>query len=1189
MPRKDFQRHLLDAQSSPLLRHVANVQPEEDDGCFSVFSNTPGITLPIKIDVRASDVGDYPKSHQFFITSDSNNLPPTLLSSLADISMVDGLTVSEVIKAISEKLISTTTPGSQHSAHQGPDIEINSDTEEGFGSNESDTGFGTDNEDYDNEFSSSLAFATSRPLHGKMNTDEAKSKAFEKKVRTDLAILKRSGFRIAHYGHILIPENSCYLLISCRVAKLEIPEDALKAWKLEREEYIMLLIYYHHGYKSIDRLKSSISSKYDITLRIGVTQKHKIPFSEVFELFATFERTGSGTSQNNAEGINSTFAQKSVRPLFIGSAMNELLNGRLITLIRYRLERGFSWEGSMMFFNNNQSYFGTNAIEHDAEYHNAQKLVISDELPRILRPDHLNQILGDISECSFPYVAMQFTLRYLVRCTEYCLVCYNQLNAEYKALKPYVCSNPLCLYQYMSLGFGPSLEFEVMTQEHVVDLLISFCYASSLGMALRQFPDGMGIMVPDPQAMESPISNNLPGNASRLGSVSNKQLSASFHVSKAEMARHSTNIPRLSAKWDKVASELYLNDSPGAESPRPGDWICFIGVGLRRQHCKVVEVWDSKLKHSVPIEAIEHLNEDAKRNLEKPKSEMTKNYQAFPLVWITRYNRLYDDLSIEEKNKVVTAMLKTLPSVNEMKQYLSGSSKQHPTLQSWTERFIPAAFSIFRWIISSNRSCIVRVNSSLESDDSDEGLVVGMPGYMQFRFVSGAPDKESRFVKAVKTTAHRSMSKIPTIFAWHGSSLSNWHSIVRDGLNYDKVTNGRAYGNGVYHALDATSSLGYSGRLLYTSRQSGWPSSVLGLEHAVCLNEIVNAPKEFVSSNPYLVVNNLDWIQTRYLFVKVSHESIDLPVPMRPQLVLEQDPWWVPEDIGKSKLIIPMSAISKSRWPDFKTQDYITKYNTKKQKIIATKDEDDGDAVLFSEASEEEDVNIYLSATKHDACNGKSATKNWNSVTDFIPGTLDRSNLPILAPPQYATSSASRTLQRELKAMLKEQEETPFQELGWYIDPEHIDNPYQWIIELHSFDSNLPLAVDMKNRGINSVVLELRFGPSYNFSPPFIRVIKPRFLPFLLGGGGHVTAGGALCMELLTNNGWNPSATLQAVLLQVRLALTSTDPTPARLDPNTTTDYRIGEAIEAYQRACRTHGVGVFVYLFTFFALLCNN
>lgn len=52
----------------------------------------------------------------------------------------------------------------------------------------------------------------------------------------------------------------------------------------------------------------------------------------------------------------------------------------------------------------------------------------------------------------------------------------------------------------------------------------------------------------------------------------------------------------------------------------------------------------------------------------------------------------------------------------------------------------------------------------------------------------------------------------------------------------------------------------------------------------------------------------------------------------------------------------------------------------------------------------------------------------------------------------------------------------------------------------------------MKQKGVKSILMEIRFGDSYPFSPPFFRVVHPRFLPFIHGGGGHVTGGGSICM-----------------------------------------------------------------------------
>ncbi|KAK3061671.1 hypothetical protein LTS18_005687 [Coniosporium uncinatum] len=233
-------------------------------------------------------------------------------------------------------------------------------------------------------------------------------------------------------------------------------------------------------------------------------------------------------------------------------------------------------------------------------------------------------------------------------------------------------------------------------------------------------------------------------------------------------------------------------------------------------------------------------------------------------------------------------------------------------------------------------------------------------------------------------------------------------------------------------------------------------------------------------------------------------------------------------------------------------------------------DDDDGASVATAVA----DLEILFPADTMAGASNNKRKANQIAVqeTDFVPGNLDHSALPMIASPGWATTQATKRLQKDLNAVLKVQETTPLHELGWYVDSEFVTNVYQWIVELHSFDKDLPLAADMKSKGLKSIVLELRFGKDYPMSPPFVRVIRPRFLLFTQGGGGHVTAGGALCMELLTNNGWSAVASIESVLLQVRLAMSSTDPRPARLDTGPARDYGVGEAVDAYIRACQTHG-----------------
>lgn len=256
------------------------------------------------------------------------------------------------------------------------------------------------------------------------------------------------------------------------------------------------------------------------------------------------------------------------------------------------------------------------------------------------------------------------------------------------------------------------------------------------------------------------------------------------------------------------------------------------------------------------------------------------------------YSQDFDKLSTEAKCLAIGRLLDTLPTVNEMRHYLE---KRHSaSLQGWTERISPSAVSLLRWIIASNRACIMQVDGNAPPEGESAATASrapsvfgktherchGMKGYMQFRFAMGAPDKEQRFITEVRKTTTRLSLIHPTIFAWHGSSLANWHMIIREGLHYNNVANGRAHGDGVYHARDATTSTGYCkpGKHGGAGVRGVWPSSILNISSALALNEIVNAPKEFQANTPYYVVKQLDWIQTRYLFVQVNPKTDDVMI-----------------------------------------------------------------------------------------------------------------------------------------------------------------------------------------------------------------------------------------------------------------------------------------------------------------------
>ncbi|KAI8590676.1 ubiquitin-conjugating enzyme/RWD-like protein [Geranomyces variabilis] len=194
----------------------------------------------------------------------------------------------------------------------------------------------------------------------------------------------------------------------------------------------------------------------------------------------------------------------------------------------------------------------------------------------------------------------------------------------------------------------------------------------------------------------------------------------------------------------------------------------------------------------------------------------------------------------------------------------------------------------------------------------------------------------------------------------------------------------------------------------------------------------------------------------------------------------------------------------------------------------------------------------------------------------------DLSSLPA---PTWSTPSATKYLLRELARLHAVQKNSTAADRGWTIDFAGLANLYQWKVTLSGFDKKLPLQQDLDKHKIKEgVVFEVQYGPEHPQTPPYIRVIRPRFLQFCQGGGGHVTAGGSICLEMLTTSGWNPTLCFETVMLTVRVALESVTPYPARLNPRWNTPYTGQEAMAAFVRVARDHGWNVPQQWHTLFA-----
>ncbi|XP_019495700.1 PREDICTED: ubiquitin-conjugating enzyme E2 Q2 isoform X3 [Hipposideros armiger] len=97
------------------------------------------------------------------------------------------------------------------------------------------------------------------------------------------------------------------------------------------------------------------------------------------------------------------------------------------------------------------------------------------------------------------------------------------------------------------------------------------------------------------------------------------------------------------------------------------------------------------------------------------------------------------------------------------------------------------------------------------------------------------------------------------------------------------------------------------------------------------------------------------------------------------------------------------------------------------------------------------------------------------------------------------------------------------------------DSLYDWHVKLQRVDPDSPLHSDLQilkeKEGIEYILLNFSFKDNFPFDPPFVRVV----LPVL--SGGYVLGGGALCMELLTKQGWSSAYSIESVIMQINATL----------------------------------------------------
>ncbi|EFX04182.1 ubiquitin conjugating enzyme [Grosmannia clavigera kw1407] len=455
---------------------------------------------------------------------------------------------------------------------------------------------------------------------------------------------------------------------------------------------------------------------------------------------------------------------------------------------------------------------------------------------------------------SFPLVAMQFSLDQLERCRKYCPICHQPLAEGFQAVRPTVCLKPTCRFQCATIGLGPSVEHEILFRPGVVDLLVSLFYASLHSGSRRCSPALEELMFP--------LSAGFSGT----------YLWTELRGPQLEMAE------MASLKSLQVGQLVFIRMRPShfAEHPRrpvhPDPWgeirlaICPDSLNYSNHSNYSKRSFTQEVIYSAVIKSIN-------------PGLMLVTFEAksfpFPPHETLRAEIHIQDLNIYfpvlvSKARMLRHIMDSFPPVSQLRSHL----QDHPQddIES-VPGVTPLAASMLRWIMATNQSCIMEM-------PWDHRLKLGISGsgWTQFCLLQAPPNEEARFGKARAKTAMKSnsgepFSRYPSIFGWHGSPIQHWHSILRTGLDYNIATHGRSYGDGVYFSDDFSCSYSYSSNT--RNDPIFWPSSGLRVQSVLSLNEILNAPTQFVNSEPHYVLDKPAWHICRFLFVRRSGKAAE--------------------------------------------------------------------------------------------------------------------------------------------------------------------------------------------------------------------------------------------------------------------------------------------------------------------------
>ena len=469
-----------------------------------------------------------------------------------------------------------------------------------------------------------------------------------------------------------------------------------------------------------------------------------------------------------------------------------------------------------------------------------------------------------------------------------------------------------------------------------------------------------------------------------------------------------------------------------------------------------------------------------------------------------------------DKNKNLDKLKRLIASIPSPRWLLAASTDEK-SLQENLNRNEGGreVYKMLRFIVATNRLIVQQLTGSQR--------IPNLPNELeQFIVTSHSPVTLRAFNEA--KTNHGSF------YAFHGSSIENWYSIIRNGLrnmsSSHMMTAGAAYGAGIYAAENMGTSLGYCG---YTSSSAThiWQHNNLDNKHIMAIIEVINK-NEYKHGGIYVIPNDQDVI-IRYLLIFTQGSGGAC-------------------NAGQLNL-------------DTHLAEFEAKVTQERQAARTARIQA---AIAKAKAREEmaERAEAYFRQQQ-----AEKATATLPVMEVQLAPAVE-SKLKTLETQMAGQGSvaATKRLLTEYRYLCASKECT-----GISVAFER-ENLYVWLasLDMNLFEVPPELKRDFtvfaqQTKRPMVLEFEVRFGHNFPFSPPFLRIVRPRFAFHT----GHVTVGGSICMQSLTPSGWIPVRTVESVFIEI---LFNMGEGGARLDLSRLgQDYSLEEAEEAFTRVAKQH------------------